>query len=413
MIHLAGADIVLPDGIVPGGTLVVRDGRIAEVRARSTLTGAAAGPLAGHLIVPGFIDAHVHGVGGVDTLDRGDAVARIASLLPQFGVTAFCPTTVACTPAHLHDVLVQVRAVRECPDPLAARVLPAHLESNFLNPDWRGAQPAACVRACGPIPDPLPHGSSTRTLEFEAADILWEIARAAPDIALVTLAPEIDGGLDLVRWLVARGIRVSLGHSGASYVQAIAAFDAGARHATHLFNRMPPLNHREPGLVGASLQRDDVTVELICDGTHVHAAAVQLTVAAKTPSRVLAITDGTAVSGLPDGARATLGGQAIEVARRAAWLADGTLAGSALTMDGVFRMLTGPMGFSPVDAATMCATTPARALGLVGHGVIVEGAAADLAVLDAAGRVVQTYVGGRLVHAQDAAGLNGTSSSSV
>jgi N-acetylglucosamine-6-phosphate deacetylase len=402
MIHLAGADIVQPDGIVSGGTLVVHDGHIAELRARPA-GAAAGGPLAGHLVVPGFIDAHVHGVCGVDTLDRGDAVARIASLLPQFGVTAFCPTTVACTPAHLHDVLGQVRRLREEPDPSAARVLPAHLESNFLNPDWRGAQPAACIRACGPIPDPLPHGTSTRALEFSAQDILWEIDRGAPDIAIVTLAPEIDGALELVRWLVARGIRVSLGHSGATYVQAVAAFDAGARHATHLFNRMPPLHHREPGLVGAALQREDVTVELICDGTHVHAAAVHMAVLAKKPARVMAITDGTAVSGLPEGARAMLGGEPIAVGGRAAWLADGTLAGSALTMDGIFRMLTGPMGFSPVDAATMCATTPARALGLVGHGVIVEGAVADLTVLDPAGRVVQTYVAGRLVHAGDGA----------
>jgi N-acetylglucosamine-6-phosphate deacetylase len=178
---------------------------------------------------------------------------------------------------------------------------------------------------------------------------------------------------------------------------AQAAIAAGAKHATHLFNRMPPLDHRRPGLVGAVLQSEEVAAELICDGVHVHPALIRTAVAAKHPARVMAITDGTAVAGLPAGSSARLGDHTIYVAESSAVLADGTLAGSVLTMDRAFEMLVTRMGFSPVEAAMMCATTPARELGLVGHGAIVQDAVADLVVLDSNFAVVQTYIAGRLV----------------
>ena len=236
--------------------------------------------------------------------------------------------------------------------------------------------------------------------EFEAADLLREIERAAPDVGIVTLAPELDGGLDLIEWLSSRGHRVSLGHSAATYDEALAAIAAGARQATHLFNRMPPLDHRAPGLAGAILQTEEVAAEIICDGFHVHPALVRTAVAAKRPARVLAITDGTAASGLPAGGRALLGGQALTVGESAAYLQDGTLAGSVLTMDRAFKVLVERIGFSLVDAAVMCSTTPAREFGLVGHGVLAVDAIADLVVLDSRLAVVQTYIGGQLVYAR-------------
>ena len=199
-----------------------------------------------------------------------------------------------------------------------------------------------------------------------------------PDVGIVTLAPELDGGLDLIRWLTARGHRVSLGHSAATFERGARGDCRRRAHATHLFNRMPPFEHRAPGLVGAILQTDEVAAELICDGVHVHPAVVRTAIAAKRPSRVLAITDGTAASGLPAGARAMLGGQPITVRDSAAFLDDGTLAGSVSTMDRVFQMLVGPIGLSLVDAATVCSTTAARELGLVGHGVLAVDAVADL-----------------------------------
>jgi N-acetylglucosamine-6-phosphate deacetylase len=236
---------------------------------------------------------------------------------------------------------------------------------------------------------------------FSGGDILREIERAAPDVGIVTVAPELDGGIDLIRWLASRGHRVSLGHSAATYDEGLAAIAAGARHATHLFNRMPPLSHRSPGLAGAILQTDEVAAEIICDAIHVHPALVRTAIAAKRPAHVFAITDGTAASGLAVGGRARLGGQSITAGETGAILDDGTLAGSTLTMDGAFRLLVGKIGLSLVDAATICATTQARELGLLGHGVLAPEAAADLVVLDANFCVVQTYVAGQLVYARN------------
>lgn len=384
MIVLRGADVVLPDRVLPGGTLVLEEGRIVEIRPDSHASHASAFAFHGHTIVPGFVDVHVHGAAGIDTLDDGDAVAALASALPRYGVTAFCPTTVACGPDALSRVLRQVGVCRTSLSPRAARVLPAHLESNFINPEYCGAQPADCL--CTPL---------------NGSDILDVITAHTADIGIVTLAPELEGALDLIAWLTGRGIRVSLGHSGASCDVARAAMAAGASQATHLFNRMPPLHHRDPGLAGAVLQNPDVVAELICDGVHVHPAMVQVAVAAKTPARVMAISDGTSVAGVPAGSTGALGGRRITSTTRCAVLGDGTMAGSVLTMDAAFRQLTGPMGFSLVDAATMCATTPARQIGLAGQGRIAEGACADLVVLDRSHAVVQTYVDGRLVYARE------------
>jgi N-acetylglucosamine-6-phosphate deacetylase len=418
VIVLSGAEVVLPDRVLSPGTVVIDEGRIVDIKSTASTAGAGSNfAFHGHYIVPGFIDVHVHGLDGIDTLNSRTAVADLARRMPRFGVTGFCPTTVACAPDHLRMVLEQVRRAREGPEAGSARVLPAHLESNFINPEYKGAQPLVCLRsprsALGNWAEGAGRagkaggagragGAGEAGPEFEAADVLREIERGTPDIGIVTLAPELDGGIDLVSWLTSRGLRVSLGHSGATYDEALAAIAAGARHATHLFNRMPPLGHRQPGLVGAIFQSEEVAAELICDGVHVHPALVRTAVAAKRPSRIMAITDGTAGAGLAAGSRATLGDQTITVRDSAAYLADGTLAGSVLTMDRAFEMLVARVGFSPVEAATMCATTPARELGLVGHGMIARDAVADLAVLDANFSVVQTYVSGQLVYARSA-----------
>jgi N-acetylglucosamine-6-phosphate deacetylase len=413
VIVLSGAAVVLPDRILSPGTLVIDDGRIAEIRpdAPSASHPHSLFAFHGHYIVPGFVDVHVHGVDGVDAFDGGDAIATIAGRLPRYGVTAFCPTTMACAPDSLRQVLDQVRRARETPPLRAARVLAAHLESNFINAEYNGAQPLGCLRSPRAALGAVPHGpgGSDRAGgaggaggagEFTGADILAEIERAAPDVGIVTLASELDGGLDLIRWLAARGHRVSLGHSAATYDEATEAIAAGASQATHLFNRMPPLGHRAPGLAGAVLQTEEVAAEIICDGVHVHPAIVRAAIAAKHPSRVMAITDATAVAGLPRGAGAALGGQPITAGESTALLADGTVAGSILTMDRAFRMLVGTMGLPLVDAVTLCSTTAARELGLVGHGVLAPEAWADLVVLDANLTVIQTYVAGQLVYAR-------------
>jgi N-acetylglucosamine-6-phosphate deacetylase len=191
---------------------------------------------------------------------------------------------------------------------------------------------------------------------------------------------------------------VSLGHSGATFDEGLAGIAAGARHATHLFNRMRPIAHRDPGLVGAVLTRDEIAAEVICDGVHVHPAMIRLAIGAKRCERIMAITDGTAAAGLPDGSVASLGGRQITVRRSAAYLDDGTLAGSVATMDRVFKFLATEVKLPLKDAALLCATTPARELGLKGFGAIAKGNVADLLVLDREFAVKQTYIAGRLIY---------------
>ena len=386
MIVIAGGDIVLPDRILTSASLVIDGDRITaiEAKARVDSPGASIIPAADCYVVPGFIDVHVHGIEGHDTLNDGDPVAAMAALLPQYGVTSFCPTTVACSPDALRGVLKQVAPLRAKRPRTSARVLPAHLESNFINPEYRGAQPADCLRT----PESVHEG------DFSARDILDVIAGSRAEVGIVTLAPELPGGIDLVRALVAAGHRVSLGHTGASLEEAMAAIDAGARHATHLFNRMAPITHRAPGVAGAVLAREEVAAELICDGYHVHSSMSRIAIASKGVSRIMAITDGTAGAGLAVGATAMLGGRRIRVTDQAAVLDEGTLAGSTLTMDRAVQTIVNTFGFSLAEACVMCATTPAKELGLAGFGLLAEGAFADVVILDRQFNVVRTLING-------------------
>jgi N-acetylglucosamine-6-phosphate deacetylase len=401
MMVLSGADVVLANRILSPGTVIVDGERVVDIvpSARPASPGVVHVDLSKHYVVPGFIDLHVHGVQGFDTLDGGTGLRAMASRLPGYGVTAFCPTAVACPPPVLARFLNQLRRLRSDERVHGARILPAHLESNFISPDYRGAQPAACLRR--PPPE---KGSSSgaaergRDADFDTEDVLSEIDRGGTEVAIITLAPELDGALALVDRFVASGYRVSIGHSGATFDQAKAAVAHGARAATHLFNRMPPLGHRDPGLPGAVLVSDELAAELICDGFHVHPSVLQIAIAAKGLDRVVAITDATGGAGLPMGTRARLGDQLITVGEAAAYLDDGTVAGSILTMDRAFALLVSVVGLALPEAVRMCSTTPARELGLKEMGLIAKGGLADLTVLDRNFRVVQTYVGGLLVY---------------
>jgi N-acetylglucosamine-6-phosphate deacetylase len=232
--------------------------------------------------------------------------------------------------------------------------------------------------------------------------VLRVIEAHRAEVGIVTMAVELPGGLELAKALIAAGHRVSLGHSAATYEQALEGIAAGARHATHLFNRMSPMTHRAPGLTGAVLAAPEVAVELICDGHHVHPAVAVTAIRAKGVPRVMAITDGVAGAGLPVGSKVSLGGRTITVTEAACFLDDGTLAGSRLTMDGAFRRLVG-QGFSLVEASRMCSGTQAEELGLLGQGTIAPGALADLVVLDRQLQVTSTYVGGGMAWAGAAA----------
>ncbi len=398
MILLAGADLVLPDRLLPRGSLLIDGDRVVAIEPRiiDTPQGATRVDVAGSTIVPGFIDVHVHGIQGRDALDGMGAIAEMAARLPRYGVTAFCPTSIACDPQTLNRMLIEVAAVRVAREPNTARVLPAHLESNFINPEFKGAQPAGCLRRAGRQKAEGQGKNAEGEIDFTARQILDVIASRRAEVSIVTLAPELDGGLDLVRELATAGHRVSIGHSGATYEETLAAIEAGVSHATHLFNRMSPMTHRSPGVPGAVLRSGRVSAELICDGFHVHPALMELAIRAKGPAAIMAITDGTAGSGLAVGSRTRLGGRPIIVTERTAQLDDGTMAGSVVTMDGVFRTLVGQVGASLVDAARMCSATPAEQLGLSDRGRIAVGAVADLVVLDADLQVHSTYLSGRL-----------------
>ena len=398
MIVLAGADIVLTDQIVTGGSLSIVDGIIERIdRFGSPRPGATVIDLSGHTIVPGFVDVHVHGLEGIDVLDGPNAVADVAARLPKYGVTAFCPTSIACAPDRLNGFLETVARARTKRVAKSALVLPAHLESNFINPEFNGAQPISCLRQPQEPQEPQELQEPEAQRSFTGAEILRVIANHRSAVGIVTLAPELPGGLELVSDLVKHGHRVSIGHSGATYEQARAAIDAGARHATHLFNRMSSMTSRAPGVVGAVLESNSVTAEIICDGHHVHPSLVSTAIRIKSAARMIAITDGTALAGLPKGSRARLGDQTIVAGDRTALLEDGTLAGSLLTMDGAFRLLRG-LGWTLPEVARMCATTPAEALGLHDTGAIAPGHRADLVVLDAEFRVRQTYLRGQPFH---------------
>ena len=220
--------------------------------------------------------------------------------------------------------------------------------------------------------------------DFTGREILDVITAHRAGVGIITLAPELPGGIELVREFVTAGHRVSIGHTGATYEQALDAITAGVSQATHLFNRMSAMTARAPGVVGAVLESEAVAAEIICDAFHVHPSLVSTAIRAKSVRLAMAITDGTAGAGLPAGSRARLGSQAIVVTAQSALLEDGTLAGSILTMDGAFRMLVERVGLSVIDAARMCASTPAERLGLTECGRLVdEHAFAARRILDA------------------------------
>jgi N-acetylglucosamine-6-phosphate deacetylase len=287
----------------------------------------------------------------------------------------------------LTTLLDAVARARSTTAPVSSRVLPAHLESNFINPEWNGAQPMHCLRTY------KPQGRRPEC-DFAGHEILQAIVSHPDSVGIVTLAPELSGGLDLVRALVLAGHRVSLGHTGATYDEARDAIAAGAHHATHLFNRMSSIAPRSPGVVGAVLESDAVAAEIICDGHHVHPSLIAMAIRVKSVSRMMAITDATAAAGLPAGTRTRLGDQTIIAGEKTAVLENGTIAGSILTMDAAFRLLVNRIGLSLPDAARMCSTTPAEAIKATGIGSIAAGKWADLVVLGPDLRVSQVFIAG-------------------
>jgi N-acetylglucosamine-6-phosphate deacetylase len=355
--------VVGQSGGLRAADVVVEDGCVTAVELRGDGDREA-------IIVPGLIDLQVNGYGGHDLRDGSSAIRAVAELLPSTGVTAFLPTLVS---RPLAEGRRFVRAVAEARS-RGARVLGAHLEGPFLNPVRSGAHDERCMVPPSPA---------------LVAEVLEEPPR------MLTLAPELEGGLEAVRALSCAGVVVSAGHSDATYDEGLAAVEAGVRFATHLFNQMPPLHHRSPGLVGAMLDDPRVTAGIIADGIHVHPALVSLAACVKGATGLALTTDQVAAAGAPPG-RYTLGGREIIGDGDSVRLADGTLAGGAATMEALFRGAAEQFGLH--RAIAMASRTPARVLGLAGYGRVAPGCPADLVVLGADLRVRRTLVAGRAVY---------------
>lgn len=348
------------------GAVVVRDGRITHVL--RDLAGAALPEtiLEAHVVSPGFIDLQVNGAFGQEVGDDPNAIAHLASRLPSTGVTAFLPTLVSSAADVYPRTCEAFVASRNT---AGAQPLGLHLEGPFLSPHRPGAHRLEAIRA--------------------ARSDVFDVFLRNDALRLVTLAPEVPGGLDRIRRLCSHGILVSLGHTDASYEEFTLGADAGARMATHLFNAMSPFLHRAPGTVGSALVDDRITVGIIPDGVHSHEAAFRLAVKAKGPDRVCLVTDAISGAGMPPGVY-QLDGQDINVSDTQAQLEDGTLAGSVLTFDQGIRNVVG-WGCSVADACRMGTEVPAKLLGLSSKGSLSPGFDADLVLLDSDLRVTATF----------------------
>jgi N-acetylglucosamine-6-phosphate deacetylase len=344
--------------------VLVADGAIAEIAPEITAPpGARQIDAAGCMVSAGFIDLQCNGGHGIDLAAEPERMWELSALLPRHGVTAWLPTIVS-TPADIVERAITTLARRPVgfagADPLGL-----HLEGPALNPLRRGAHPVGLLR--------LP------TAQLVSG---WRHDRG---VALVTLAPELTGGLDAVRALRAAGVVVAAGHTDATTAEVLDALDAGVTAITHLFNGMVPFAHREPGPVGVALTDERVTVGVIADGVHVHPVAVATAFAAIGASRLALVTDAVAPMGLADSPA---------VARRA----DGTLAGSTLSFDQAVRNLVAFTRCAPVEALLCASRTPAALLGAAGRGRLVPGGVADLVVLSGTLDVVTTIAGGVVVH---------------
>jgi N-acetylglucosamine-6-phosphate deacetylase len=358
---ITGATVLRGDQWVDSD-LVCRDGLIVDGPPTS---GRDSRPIdgAGLLVAPGFVDLQCNGSVGIDVTSDPAGMWELGAALPRFGVTAWLPTVVTAPPGAI-DAAIAAWTAGPPPGWRGAVPLGLHLEGPFLSPTKRGA-----------------HREEHLRVPTLAAVDGWTRERG---VAVVTLAPDLDGADDVLTALVERGVVVSLGHTPATAAQARGAVDAGATWVTHLFNAMAPLHHRAPGLAGVALADERVRVGLIADGVHVAPEVVAVAQRALGP-RLTLVTDAVAAAGAPD---------APDEAR----LADGTLAGSTLTMDQAVRNLVAFTGCRDESALSAASAAPAAVLGEASRGRLEHGRRADLVLLTRGLDVVATWVGGQLVH---------------
>ena len=361
--------------------VVVRDGKIDAL-----LSQPGSGDLPRNqrefagLLCPGFVDLQINGAFGADVGSDPEAIRTLAARLPATGVTSFLPTLISSPPDRYEGFFA---ALEEGAAEKGASVLGAHLEGPFLAPERKGAHDPANL-------SPVDLG------------LLRELLRSGK-VRLMTLAPELENSREAIEILVGEGAVASAGHTEATYEEISRAADAGLRLGTHLYNAMRPLAHREPGTVGALLTQDRIRAGIIADGVHVHEAAIRLAYRAKGPEGLVLVTDAMEAAGMIPGDY-ELGGRKVRLQDGAVRLSDGTLAGSALTMDEAVRNAVRFLGISLAQAARMAAETPAAAMRLESKGRIAVGCDADFVLLDEGGTVLQTIVSGEMVYEREGSG---------
>jgi N-acetylglucosamine-6-phosphate deacetylase len=376
---ITGGLVITPLDVLDSADVVIEDGLIAGVAPGLAAHGADETiDAGGHVVAPGFIDIHVHGSAGHDTMDgTAEAIEGMARFFASRGVTAFCPTTLTM-PAEA--IMRSVRAVHECQQRRIAGAQPlgVHLEGPYISAAKKGAQPEQYVR-------------TAQSLDYREFFSLG-------NVRLISLAPELDENKELIGFARGQGASVAAGHSAASYEQVEEAVRLGLNQSTHTFNQMEGLHHRRPGTAGAALLLDGIFAQLIADGVHLHPAVVDLAIRLKGPEKAVLITDAIRGAGMPDG-EYELGGQAIVVREGAVRLADGTLAGSCLTLDTAVRNVLEFTDCDLAEAIQMATLTPARSIGIAHRkGSLEPGKEADVVLLDQALEVAATIVMGEVVY---------------
>ena len=364
--------------------VMIEDGRLASIASRESAelrAGVRVLDFPGAILAPAFFDVHIHGAAGHDLMEATpEALGAISSFLATRGTGSFLATTVtAPLDTTLRAVEGLARLIAQPPAAGHARPLGIHLEGPFLSHAKRGVQPAQHLLA----PD------------IATFDRLFEAAEG--HVRLMTLAPELPGAVELAAHATRRGVRVSVGHSNATAAETRAAIAAGAASATHTFNAMRPLDHREPGILGTVLTSDALYAELVCDGIHTAPEIVQLWWRAKGSERAILVTDAMSAAGMPDG-EYQLGGFAVQVADGRA-MANGVLAGSVLTLDRALANFVAFTGATVEQGLRLITANPAAMTGLTGQaGSLTVGQPANLVAIDPAGRLAGSVIGGQPVH---------------
>jgi N-acetylglucosamine-6-phosphate deacetylase len=383
MIAFTAAALFTPTERIADALLLIEDGVIFEVASRvsrSIPTKARTVDLGDSILAPGLIDIHIHGGGGRDVMEPApEALPTVEKLLALHGVTSYYPTTVSAPLDNILGALERLAGSIESSshsgDPLRARPLGIHLEGPFLSHARRGVHPPESLMKPSPA----------------LFDRFWQASRG--HIKLMTIAPELDQAQETIAEAVKKDVCVSLGHSDAPLGAARAAMAVGARHATHTFNAMRPLDHRDPGILGLVLTNSDLTADIIVDGVHVDPSVVELFIKLKGPDKAVLITDATSATGMPDG-RYRLGSFELEV-KDGRCLTGGKLAGSVLTMDQAVRNVMKFAGLELAQALRTATLNPATVVGISAQrGRLAPGANADFVALNANHEVIRTIIQG-------------------